>query len=64
MKVNVLRAMNNFSRISGWNTMLSTQEVDYWLENYSDLIFCNGVGRRVVFEKITDNNYKVYTRAL
>lgn len=61
---NVKRAMDNFSRMQNWNTILSEQEVNYWLENYSDLIFCQGRGRRVKFLKITDKNYKVYTEEL
>lgn len=58
---NVKRAMDNFSRSPGWNTTLTTKEVDFWLENYSDTVFCNGRLRRVKFDKITDKNYKVYT---
>ena len=60
----VKRAMDNFSRMADWSTILSVQEVDYWLENYSDIIFCQGRGRRVIFKKITDKNFKVFTRPI
>jgi len=64
MKDNVKRAMDNFSRVPNFTTILNIDEVNYWLENFSDLIFCNGHGRRVVFDKLTDKNYKVYTRSI
>lgn len=64
LKENVIRTMRNFSTTPNWNAVLSVEEVDYWLENYSDLIFCNGHGRKVVFDKITDKNFKVYTRPI
>lgn len=64
IKKNVSRAMNNLASMPIFNTTLKTEEVDYWLENFSDTVFCRGHLRQVVFEKITENNYKVSSSAL
>lgn len=61
MKENVVRMMGNMSRTPAWNGTLSVDEVNYWLENYSDVILCNGRPRKVVFDKITDKTFKVYS---
>jgi len=60
---NVTRTMNNLSSVFNWTAILSAEEVNYWLENFSDLVICRGRVRQVVFEPITDKNYKVYTKA-
>ena len=57
----VKQAMIFLCSLATGTTTLKTYEVDYWLENFSDTVFVNGVLRRVVFDKITDKNYKVYT---
>ena len=64
MKENVIRVMNNLSRLANFETTLNVNEVNFWLETYSDLVFCNGQVRRVVFDKITEKMYKIYSRSI
>ena len=61
---NVRGAMNILCSMPMGKTTLNTRDVDYWLENFSDTVFCNGKLRQVIFDKITDNNYKVYTKEI
>ena len=58
----VSRQMNNFASVAAYNAVMSSAEVDYWLENYSDTVFCRGHLRQIVFTKITDNRYKVTSK--
>lgn len=60
-KQNVLRTLGNFSNIPSWNTTMTSKEVDYMLKNHSDLVVCNGLVRKIQVDKITENNFKVYT---
>ena len=55
----VHRVMNNMCTNSSYSGTLKTEEVDFWLENFSDLLFCYGKMFRAVFTKLTENNYKV-----
>ena len=61
IKQNVSRTLGNFSNIPQWNTTMTSKEVDYMLENHSDLVVCNGLVRKIQIDKITENNFKVYT---
>lgn len=58
----VKRHMNNLSRVPAYNATISAQDVDAWLSNYSDTVFCNGQLRQICFDKITENTYKVYSK--
>lgn len=54
--------MGNFCRVPLWNTTMNAKEVEYMCDNYAiDCIICNGHLRKAVFERITDNVFKVYT---
>jgi len=58
------RNMGNFCRAPMWNTTMSAKEVEYMCEKYAiDCIICNGSLRKAVIEKITDNTFRVYTKA-
>lgn len=61
IKQNVARTLGNFSNISSWNTTMSSKEVNYMLDHYSDLVICNGSVRKIQVDKITENIFKVYT---
>lgn len=58
---NVKRTIGNFYNIPNWNTNMNSKEVDYMLENYSDLVICNGLVRKIQIDKIIENNFNVYT---
>ncbi len=64
MKENVIRKMNNLCSMASYSTTMTVDDVNYWLEHYSDLIFCRGQARRVKFDKLTDKMYKVYSEAV
>ena len=64
MKEKVRRILNNFCSLHYFNTIMTIDEVNYFLENFDTLVFCNGRGRRVMFDKITDKNWKAYTVAI
>ena len=61
IKQNVDRAVRNFYNIPSWNVNMTSKEVDYMYENYSDIVICNGRVRKIKVEKITENNFNVYT---
>lgn len=58
---NVKQTIGNFYNIPYWNTNMNSKEVDYMLENYSDLVICNGLVRKIQIDKIIENNFNVYT---
>ena len=58
------RKYRNFSNSQYYTCVMNKGEVDYWLSNYDQNVFCNGRVRRVVFMKITDNNYNVKSEAI
>lgn len=58
---NVKRTIGNFYNIPNWNINMNSKEVDYMLENYSDLVICNGLVRKIQIDKIIENNFNVYT---
>jgi len=61
---NVIRNMGNFCRVPAWNTTMTAKEVEYMCENYAiDCIICNGSLRKAVFERITNNAFRVSTKA-
>ena len=58
MRKNIIRILENFYSVPYYNTIITDKEVDYWLDNFDTLIICQGIGRRVIFSKITDCRYK------
>jgi|CXWL01.1.fsa_nt_gi hypothetical protein len=64
MNKNVKRIMDNLSSYHLFNTTLTIDDVNYWLENFSDIVFCKGRVRKVKFSKITDKIYKVYSEEI
>lgn len=60
----ILRFLNNASRIPLWNTTMNQKQVNELFTKYSDMIFCNGHLRRIKADMICPNNYKVYTESI
>ncbi len=58
---NVIRTLNNFSRVPSWNTTMTKEEVNHLFEDYSDTVFCNGMLRQIKADAITGDVFKVYT---
>jgi hypothetical protein len=57
------RILGNMSSMAGYHGSCSAAVVDYMVENYSLLVFCNGYLRKIVFTPITKNNYTFKTEA-
>lgn len=57
----VIRAMNFLSACTIGKTVLTLEQVNYWLDNYSDTLFCNGELRQVNFKELTPSRYQVNT---
>jgi hypothetical protein len=51
----------NLHGMASFNATASKEQVEYLIDNYSDLIFCYGRLRKIKFEQIIDSRYKVYT---
>ncbi len=43
---------------------LNESQVNFWLDNYSDTLYCNGELRRIVFKPITSTRYEVRTEEI
>lgn len=55
------RNYRNFHTNASWQAFLSVEQVNYILQERGDFIFCNGRGRQVVAELLTEETFKVYT---
>lgn len=64
MKEEAGRVLRNLSRNSEFNTIINVEIVNYMRERYSDLVFVNGLVRRIKFELLTDKYFKVYSEAI
>lgn len=60
----VSKAMRFICNGPAFTTTIKRQEVDFWLQNYSDTVFVRGELRQVIFTPITDITYKVKTEKL
>lgn len=60
----VSRAMRFLAGMKSAETTLTEMQVNYWLDNHSSTLFCNGELRQVIFTPITSTRYKVHTKAI
>lgn len=63
MKSDVSRNLGNFARVPLWNCIFNKDEIEQLLDTCGDWIFCNGHIREFVINKLTDNRFKVSTKA-
>lgn len=61
LKENVTRTLRNFSRVPSWSSIMTKEEIDYLLSEFSDTVFCNGMLRQIKIDIISTNSFKVYT---
>jgi hypothetical protein len=59
----VTRNLGNFSSVPAWNTTMTEVEVEYMFSINDTTVICNGLLRDIQVDKITDNCFKVYTKA-
>lgn len=60
----VSRVMRFLAGMPSAESTLTETQVNYWLDNYSLTLFCNGELRQVIFTSITSTRYKVHTKAI
>ena len=58
---NIARIHGNLWSIPTYSATISKIELDYFLKNFDTLAICNGKVRKIKFEKIQDNWYKVFS---
>ena len=53
--------INHLATFSLANSVITKDEVEYILDNYSDTVFCCGKVRRICFDFITPDRARIYT---
>ena len=57
------RLLDGMARMPGYHGTCSKAVVDYFAENWSMTVFCNGDLRNIIFTPITDRNFSFKTEA-
>ena len=63
IKKEASRLLGNMASMAGYHGTCSAAVADYFAENYSMTVFCNGYLRNVIFTPATKNIYSFKTEA-
>ncbi len=58
------RILGNMARMAGYHGTTTAEVVDYFCENFSMTVFCNGLLRKIVFKPITSKSFSFETEAI
>ena len=61
--VEAKRILDNMARVAGYHGTTTKEVVDYFCENWSMTVFCNGQLRNIIFTPITANHFAFKTES-
>ena len=59
-----IRILGNMSSMAAYHGTTTADVVDYFCENWSMTVFCNGYLRNVIFTPITPRHFSFKTEAI
>lgn len=57
------RILNNMASVAGYHGTTTSDVVDYFAENWSMTVFCNGQLRNIIFKPVTAKTFAFNTEA-
>lgn len=58
---NIKRLLNNLCSSPSFNSVITKEETEAFMDTYALIQFCRGHMRKICFEKITENRFKIYS---